>query len=262
MTNAIGRLGLTLAVAAGLMSQDSVQADRGERIVVGAQPVDPVPKPIGFNPRDSAGRMFNHAIRDLLRRGLKDAFSPTGQMFLVPAAGTGGFCVLRMQPATNSHNLPPAGDANAEWYPIALLTNESNCKPRGLEIGSGEIALWMVDINRGQQTGKGKEIGEAEVVVISDHAWERDDSAPKKAAWRLRQCAHSAPHPTDDALIWIGSDVCDRTADAHHGSKEIADELRGALSARVAAVASGDPVLWFACGLDCCYADLAGTIRP
>ncbi|HEY6827169.1 MAG TPA: hypothetical protein VI259_09930, partial [Gemmatimonadaceae bacterium] len=168
-------------------------------------------------------------------------------------------CLIRIDPAIDSHSLNPNPAGKTAWYPIARIVNTTdNCVPLALSIGKTDTALWIAKFGGGKHDGE-VSIGDAGVVVIA-HPGSGHDSWSIGDRWSFKQCGHPGSHNSDDAMIWIGPGLCPHLEKDGHNPALVAQDLSQMLSARTSKGAWDPnpwyPDLWFACGGDCCYSDL------
>jgi len=213
-----------------------------------------LPPSMQFNPHWHVGTIFgDHKTGDFVRKELNGQFQ-AGKVFKAKPVSGNVDCDIRIQAVMNSGNLSANPKKETDWYPIALLTNEStaDCTPRALAIAKGETAIWVAKFEGGSHSGE-VSVGDAGVVVIAPPNSGKDRwSIGKK--WSFKQCGHTGS-PHDDSMIWVNKDVCKETKTSGHDANRVAEHLAQLLAAKTL-FDLDDPILWFACGGDCCYSDL------
>jgi hypothetical protein len=218
-------------------------------------PPPPLPPALPFDPHSHLGLFPDRAIGDFVRGNVQgNGYFPTSYSFQVPdVTDKNKLCSLKIWPAYYSHNFDPSPKAGTAWYPLALITNETAtpCQPRALGVAKGESGVWIGIFNAGLHSGE-VSVGSAGVVVLSP-AGSGHDRWSTGPAWSFKQCGHNVPHAADDALIWFSPPpICTYTAERSHDTRRISTELANRLPTDLV----GNPILWFACGGDCCYSDL------
>lgn len=213
-----------------------------------------LPPSMPFDPHWHLGTIFgDHKIGNFVRQDLNGKFQ-AGKVFKAKPESGNVDCDVRIQAANNTGNLSANPNKKTDWYPIALLTNESpaDCTPRALAIAKGETAIWIARFEGGSHSGE-VSVGDAGVVVIAPPNSGKDKwSVGKK--WSFKQCGHTGS-PHDDSMIWVNKDVCKETKTSGHNADTVAVHLAQLLAAKTV-FDWNDPILWFACGGDCCYSDL------
>lgn len=186
-------------------------------------------------------------------------------------------CDLAISVATNSVNIPKYEETDAaNGYILGLITAPSRCAIKGAELGDKDTVAWFARFTKGPQTGtpdqRIDDVGDSGFVFLHGGYQKNEDDKwfPRGRDWSLGFCNHSNQQGAmnDKATGMTYKQACDVP-----GSPVIQHDL--SLLSRLLIEASqspafrtmyrgqrlddptdGDVAVWFACGGDCCYANI------